>query len=95
MHLNICNRCKKQTTFFGQKLIGRIGLILSNAITLCIGAPQFCTILDFGLNATKPVFGVSKKRDLNQPPQLQRLARKFKFCKFRYDTFQKANNKGE
>ena len=27
----------------------------------------------------KPVFGVSTKRDSNQSPQLQRLARKMKF----------------
>ena len=39
----------------------------------------------------KPVFGVS---DSNQSPQLQKLARNFTCSKFRYDTFQKANNKG-
>ena len=31
---------------------------------------------NMGLNARKPVFGVSEKRDSNQSPQLQRLARK-------------------
>ena len=30
----------------------------------------------------------------NQPAQLQRLAIKLKFRKFRYDTFQRENNKG-
>ena len=32
-----------------------------------------------GLDATKPVFGFPKKRDSNQSPQLQRLARKLQF----------------
>ena len=37
------------------------------------------------LHATKPVFGVYRtEQDSNQSPQLQ----------FRYDTLQKANNKG-
>ena len=41
-------------------------------------------------------FGFPTKCDSNQPAQLQRLARKLKFrsSKSRYDTFQKANNKG-
>ena len=39
--------------------------------------------------------GFPTKRDSNQSPQLQRRARKLKFrSKFRYDTFQKTNNKG-
>ena len=40
--------------------------------------------------------GFSTKRDSNQSPQLQRLARKLSFAcsKIRYDTFQSANNKG-
>ena len=33
-----------------------------------------------GLDATKPVFRVSEKRDSILSPQLQRLARKLKFC---------------
>ena len=36
-------------------------------------------ICQMGSNMRKSVFGVSK-RDLNQPPQLQRLARKLIFC---------------
>ena len=47
--------------------------------------------------ATKPVFGVPIKRDSNQSPQLQRLAKKLKFfhvASLDNDTFQKANNKG-
>ena len=43
-----------------------------------------------GLDVTKPVFGVSTKRDSNQSPQL----RNFACSKFRFDTFQKAINKG-
>ena len=42
-----------------------------------------------GLVARKSVFGVSEKRDSNQSHQLQGLDSKFK-----YDTFQKTNNKG-
>ena len=40
--------------------------------------------------------GFPTKLDSNQSPQLQRLARKcnFTYGKFRYDTYQKANNKG-
>ena len=33
-----------------------------------------------GLNATKHVFGFWTKRDSNQSPQLERLARIVKFC---------------
>ena len=49
-----------------------------------------------GLDGTKPVLRVSEKQDSNQSPQLQRPVRKLNFClyKSRYDTFQKANNKG-
>ena len=41
-------------------------------------------------------FFKKKKQDLNQSPQLQRLARNWIFAcsKSRYDTFQKANNEG-
>ena len=41
-------------------------------------------------------FGFSTKLISNQSPQLQGLARKLNFAcsKLRYDTFQKANNKG-
>ena len=41
--------------------------------------------------------GFLKNRDSNRSSELQRLARILKFClkhKFRYATFQKANNKG-
>ena len=40
--------------------------------------------------------GFRTKRDSNQSPQLQLQARKLKFAssKFRYDSFQLANNKG-
>ena len=40
--------------------------------------------------------GFPTKRDLNQFPHVQRLARKLNFAcsKFIYDTFQKANNNG-
>ena len=40
--------------------------------------------------------GCPTKQDSNQSPQLQRLARKLRFClsKLRYGAFQKANNKG-
>ena len=34
---------------------------------------------EMGLVARKPVFGVSTKRDSNQSPHLQRLARKLRF----------------
>ena len=49
-----------------------------------------------GRTVRKPVFGVSTKQDPNQSPQLQALARKLKFLvkQAKYDTFQKANNKG-
>ena len=36
--------------------------------------------------------GFPIKRDSKQSPQLQRLARKFICCKFRFNIFQKANN---
>ena len=36
--------------------------------------------IHMGLNATKPVLGVSHKRDSNQAPKQQRLARKLRFC---------------
>ena len=38
--------------------------------------------------------GFLTKLDSNQSPQLERLARNFDGSKFRYDTFQKVNNKG-
>ena len=49
-----------------------------------------------GLEATQPVKGVSNKCDLSQSRKLQRLATKngnLACSKFRYDTFQKVNNK--
>ena len=49
-----------------------------------------------GLDARKPVFGVSEKASFKPVPQLQRPARRLKFtCSmFTFDTFQNANNKG-
>ena len=49
-----------------------------------------------GLVARKPVFRFPRKRDSNQPAQLQRLVenRNFARSKSKYDTFQLANNKG-
>ena len=40
--------------------------------------------LHLGLNARKPVFGISDKLGSNQPAQLQRQARKLKFCVKQY-----------
>ena len=47
-----------------------------------------------GLDARKPVFRFPSKRDSNQSPQLQRLARNFTCSKVTYGIFQIANNKG-
>ena len=48
-----------------------------------------------GLDVTKPVFGISDKARLKSfYSALQRLARKFTCRKFRYETYEKGNNKG-
>ena len=46
---------------------------------------------DMGLSKTKPVFGVSEKARLKP---LSSATENFACTKFRYDTFQYANNKG-
>ena len=53
--------------------------------------------LDTGCDERKPVFRIFEKWNSNHSAQLQILARKSKFHLYqalRYDTIQKANNKG-
>ena len=51
------------------------------SVSVIIGFPGHVYL--FGINVTKPVFGVSDKVRSNQSPRLQRLARKLKFRSWR------------
>ena len=57
----------------------------THRLKLYIDKLQYNTGSDMDQVATKPVFGVSSKakRDSNQSPHLQRLARKLKVCMYK------------
>ena len=61
--------------------------------TLCMQAEKAQGSQQRGLAASKLV--CLTKRDSNQPPQLQGIVRRltFRLYQFKYDSFQKANNK--
>ena len=68
---------------------------MRSVLRVCI--QQKCHIIRYLASARQNLSsGFPTKQDLNQSSQLQRIVGKMKYAcrKFRYDTFQKANNKG-